>query len=112
MTAWPDTKTQILDILSSAPNHNIAFVFLTATLSRAASELTPVTNEPKGGLSRRLSFRRGNAEDEDTKKRKMRERRYAEIVGPLVCRVDEKEKGSRDRARTVVEMFLRRDEGS
>ncbi|KAI3587492.1 Endonuclease/exonuclease/phosphatase [Fusarium oxysporum f. sp. albedinis] len=112
MTAWPDTKTQILDILSSAPNHNIAFVFLTATLSRAASELTPVTNEPKGGFSRRLSFRRGNAEDEDTKKRKMRERRYAEIVGPLVCRVDEKEKGSRDRARTVVEMFLRRDEGS
>ncbi|KAF4342025.1 inositol polyphosphate 5-phosphatase ocrl-1 [Fusarium beomiforme] len=112
MTAWPDTKTQILDILSSAPNHNIAFVFLTATLSRAASELTPVTNEPKGGLSRRLSFRRGNAEDEDTKKRKMRERRYAEIVGPLVCRVDEKEKGSKDRARTVVEMFIRRDEGS
>ncbi|KAF5717527.1 inositol polyphosphate 5-phosphatase [Fusarium globosum] len=112
MTAWFDTKTQILDILSSAPNHNIAFVFLTATLSRAASELTPVTNEPKGGLSRRLSFRRGNAEDEDTKKRKMRERRYAEIVGPLVCRVDEKEKGSRDRARTVVEMFIRRDEGS
>ncbi|KAF5633676.1 inositol polyphosphate 5-phosphatase ocrl-1 [Fusarium tjaetaba] len=112
MTAWSDTKTQILDILSSAPNHNIAFVFLTATLSRAASELTSVTNEPKGGLSRRLSFRRGNAEDEDTKKRKMRERRYAEIVGPLVCRVDEKEKGSRDRARTVVEMFLRRDEGS
>jgi inositol polyphosphate 5-phosphatase INPP5B/F len=112
MAAWPDTKTQILDILSSAPNHNIAFVFLTATLSRAASELTPVTNEPKGGLSRRLSFRRGNAEDEDTKKRKMRERRYAEIVGPLVCRVDEKEKGSRDRARTVVEMFIRRDEGS
>ncbi|KAG5797115.1 hypothetical protein H9Q69_003870 [Fusarium xylarioides] len=112
MTAWSDTKTQILDILSSAPNHNIAFVFLTATLSRAASELTPVTNAPKGGLSRRLSFRRGNAEDEDTKKRKMRERRYAEIVGPLVCRVDEKEKGSRDRARTVVEMFIRRDEGS
>ncbi|KAF5720171.1 inositol polyphosphate 5-phosphatase ocrl-1 [Fusarium mundagurra] len=112
MTAWSDTKTQILDILSSAPNHNIAFVFLTATLSRAASELTPVTNEPKGGLSRRLSFRRGNAEDEDTKKRKMRERRYAEIVGPLVCRVDEKEKGSRDRARTVVEMFIQRDEGS
>ncbi|KAF4968714.1 hypothetical protein FSARC_3931 [Fusarium sarcochroum] len=111
-SAWSDTKTQVLDILSSAPNHNIAFVFLTATLSRAASELTPVTTEPKGGLSRRLSFRRGNAEDEDTKKRKMRERRYAEIVGPMVCRVDEKEKGARDRARAVVEMFTRRDEGS
>ncbi|KAM0338558.1 hypothetical protein ACHAPQ_002212 [Fusarium lateritium] len=107
---WSDTKTQILDILSSAPNHNIAFVFLTATLSRAASDLTPVTNEPKGGLSRRLSFRRGNAQDEDSKKRQMRERRYAEIVGPLVCRVDDKDKGAKDRARTVVEMFIRRDE--
>ncbi|KAH6953044.1 Endonuclease/exonuclease/phosphatase [Fusarium avenaceum] len=108
--AWSDTKTQILDILSSAPNHNIAFVFLTATLSRAASDLTPVTNEPKGGLSRRLSFRRGNAQDDDSKKRQMRERRYAEIVGPLVCRVDDKDKGAKDRARTVVEMFIRRDE--
>jgi phosphatidylinositol-bisphosphatase len=108
--AWSDTKTQILDILSSVPNHNIAFVFLTATLSRAASDLTPVTNEPKGGLSRRLSFRRGNAQDEDAKKRQMRERRYAEIVGPLVCRVDDKDKGAKDRARTVVEMFIRRDE--
>ncbi|KAF5018824.1 hypothetical protein F66182_9187 [Fusarium sp. NRRL 66182] len=112
MAAWSDTKTQVLDILSSAPNHNIAFVFLTATLSRAASELTPVTNDPKGGLSRRLSFRRGNAEDEDAKKRQMRERKYAELVGPLVCRVDDKEKGGRDRARTVVEMFIKRDEGS
>ncbi|KAM0429710.1 hypothetical protein ACHAPT_006316 [Fusarium lateritium] len=112
-TAWPDTKTQILDILSSAPNHNIAFVFLTATLSRAASELTPATTDPKAtGLTRRLSFRLTNAEDEDTKKRKMRERRYAEIVGSMVCRIDDKEKGAKDRARTVVEMFLRRDEGS
>ncbi|KAI8655224.1 hypothetical protein NCS57_01270700 [Fusarium keratoplasticum] len=110
---WPDTKTQILDILSSAPNHNIAFVFLTATLSRAATELTPATTDPKAtGLTRRLSFRLTNTEDEDTKKRKMRERRYAEIVGSMVCRVDEKEKGAKDRARTVVEMFLRRDEGS
>ena len=111
-TAWSDTKTGVLDILSTAPNHNIAFVFLTATLSRAASELTPVTNDPKGGLSRRLSFRRGNAQDEDSKKRKMREHRYAELVSPLVCRIDEKEKGAREQARTVVEMFIMRDEGS
>ncbi|KAM5356617.1 hypothetical protein ACJ41O_003263 [Fusarium nematophilum] len=113
--AWPDTKTQILDILSLAPNHNIAFVFLTATLSRAASDLTPVTAGSKavGGLTRRLSFRLGGgAEDEDTKRRKIREKRYAEIVGPLACRANDKEKGARERARTVVEMFLRRDDGS
>ncbi|KAK7426641.1 hypothetical protein QQZ08_006819 [Neonectria magnoliae] len=111
-TALPDTKTQVLDILSSAPNHNIAFVFLTATLSRVASELTPATADSKSrGLTRRLSFRLGG-EDENLKKRKIRERRYAEVVGPLVCRVDGKEKGARDRARAVVEMFLRRDESS
>ncbi|KAH6889701.1 Endonuclease/exonuclease/phosphatase [Thelonectria olida] len=112
VASWPDTKAQILDILSSAPNHNIAFVFLTATLSRVASDLVPATSDPKGtGLSRRLSFRLGG-EAEDAKRRKAREKRYAELVGPLVCRVDEKEKGAKDRARTIVEMFLRRDDGS
>lgn len=110
--SWPDTKTQILDILSSAPNHNIAFVFLTATLARVASDLAHATTDPKpAGLSRRLSFRLGG-EAEDAKRRKAREKRYAEVVGPLVCRVDEKEKGAMDRARTIVEMFLRRDDGS
>ncbi|KAF7545186.1 hypothetical protein G7Z17_g9373 [Cylindrodendrum hubeiense] len=109
---WPDTKTQILDVLSSAPNHNIAFVFLTATLSRVAFDLTPATADPKGmGLTRRLSFRLGG-EDENSKNRKIREKRYAELVGPLACRVDKKEKGATDRARTVMEMFLRRDENS
>ncbi|CAM1502685.1 Fc.00g074610.m01.CDS01 [Cosmosporella sp. VM-42] len=112
-SAWPDTKAQILDVLSSAPNHNIAFVFLTATLCRVASELSPVTNaSEQKGLGRRLSFRRGGAEDEDLKKRRVRERRYAELVAPLVCRVDGKEKGAKERARVMVEMFLRRDEGS
>lgn len=112
-SAWPDTKTHVLDILSSAPNHNIAFVFLTATLSRASSELTPVTSDAKtAGLTRRLSFRRAGAEDEDAKKKKIRDRRYAEIVAPLVCRVSDKEKGARERTRAVVEMFLRRDDES
>ncbi|KAH7141259.1 Endonuclease/exonuclease/phosphatase [Dactylonectria estremocensis] len=111
-TAWPDTKTQILDILSSAPNHNIAFIFLTATLSRVASDLTPATSDPKAmGLTRRLSFRLGG-ESESSKNMKIREKRYAEVVGPLSCRVDGKEKGAADRARAVVEMFLRRDENS
>lgn len=116
--SWPDTKTQILDILLSAPNHNIAFVFLTATLSRVASELSPVTTAaaastgPKG-LTRRISFRRsGAAQGEDVKKRRLRERRYADVVGPLVCRVDAREKSVKDRARLLVEMFLRRDEDS
>ncbi|KAI5458501.1 phosphatase family protein [Mariannaea sp. PMI_226] len=106
VASWPDSKAEILDILASAPNHNIAFVFLAATLSRIASELTPTTT-----LTRRISFRLGG-EKEDTRRRRTRERRFAELVGPLVCRIDEKEKGAKDRARLVLEMFLRRDDGS
>ncbi|KAF7563601.1 hypothetical protein G7046_g505 [Stylonectria norvegica] len=109
--AYADTKTHILDVLSSAPNHNIAFVFLIATLSRVASELSPITaNSQRPGIGRRLSFRRGGAEDEDAKKMRIREKRYAEVVAPLVCRVNEKEKGAKERARAMIEMFLRKDE--
>lgn len=110
-TAWPDTKTQILDILATAPSHNIAFVFLTATLCRVTGELSPLTIEARPlGLSKRLSFRRGATEDESVKKRRIREKSFADIVGPLVCRTSDKEKGGKDKARLVVEMFLRREE--
>ena len=36
-------KNAVLDILSSAPHHNIVFVFLTATLSRMIGELSPLS---------------------------------------------------------------------
>ncbi|EPE08612.1 phosphatase family protein [Ophiostoma piceae UAMH 11346] len=36
-------KNIVLDILSSAPHHNILFVFLTATLSRMIGELSPLS---------------------------------------------------------------------
>ncbi|KAK2601605.1 hypothetical protein QQS21_004840 [Conoideocrella luteorostrata] len=108
---WPDAKTQILDIFSSAPNHNIAFVFLTSTLSRVAAELSPTTAEPiMPGLSRRLSFRRG--EDGGEKRMKMRQRRYAEIIGSLAFRTNDRDKAVKERERTVVEIFLGREAGS
>lgn len=112
-SAWPDTKAQILDVFSTEPNHNIAFVFLTATLSRVATELSPRTATPVlKGLTRRISLRRSGTQLEDAKKRRTRERQYAEAVALLVCRVDRKEKGAKERARALVEMFLRRDEDS
>ncbi|PFH56946.1 hypothetical protein XA68_15736 [Ophiocordyceps unilateralis] len=106
-----DAKFQVLDLLSTAPNHNIAFIFLTATASRVATELSPSTEEdqPGGlsGLGRRLSFRRG---DEDgSKRRRARERKYAEILGPLVFRTGAKDKATRDMERTVMDMFLCRE---
>jgi hypothetical protein len=117
---WADTKTQILDILSQAPNHNIAFVFLTTTLARVAAELTPITADQRrsrtGIVGRRLSLRRlhpgSSGDDEGTKKRKAREKRYAEIVGPVACRVSDGEKGAQEKVRVLMEICLQRDDGS
>ncbi|KOS22525.1 Inositol polyphosphate 5-phosphatase OCRL-1 [Escovopsis weberi] len=111
--AWPDAKNQVLDVLSASPSHNIAFVFLAATLARVAGELAPLTQEAaRPLLSRRISFRPGAAEDEAVRKRRARERRYAELVGPLSFRsgANEKERAARERERILTEMFLRRDE--
>lgn len=102
---WSGAKTHILDVLSTAPNHNIAFVFLTSTLGQVATELSPATSEPaRVDIKRRLSFRRG--QDEVSRKRKSMERKYAEIVAPLACRSFDGEKGTRDKQRTMVEMFI------
>ncbi|OAA36183.1 phosphatase family protein [Beauveria brongniartii RCEF 3172] len=112
-SAWPDTKMKILDVLSAAPNHNIAFVFLTATLARVARELIPATTEPPTeGLSRRLSFRRSGETANGTavKKRRARERRYAELLAPLVFRsgggAEGKDRAVRERERAMLELFL------
>ncbi|PHH92945.1 hypothetical protein CDD83_3435 [Cordyceps sp. RAO-2017] len=107
--AWPDIRSQALDMLSTAPNHNIAFIFLTATMSRVAAELSPGTAEGSrlSGLGRRLSFRRG---DEDgSKKRRAREKKYAEVLGPLTFRANDKDKAMKDKERLLLEMFLSRE---
>ncbi|KAL7957908.1 DNase I-like protein [Trichoderma compactum] len=111
--SWPDVKNHILDLLSMSPSHNIAFVFLTATLSRVIGELNPATQPSPalGALTRRLSFRPG--ETEAARKRRVRERRYAEIVSPLLFRTgDDKDKAKKDRERIVLEMFLKKDDRS
>ncbi|KAG6040575.1 hypothetical protein E4U41_000083 [Claviceps citrina] len=112
---WPDAKAQILDIFSAAPNHNIAFVFLTSTLGRVAAELSSVTaarSPPPGLISRRLSFRR--AEDDCERRRRLRERRYADILGPLTlgATASDGDKGARERERMVLEIFLSREADS
>ncbi|KJZ77242.1 hypothetical protein HIM_03563 [Hirsutella minnesotensis 3608] len=107
--AWPNIRSEVLDVLATAPNHNIAFVFLTATVSRMVSELSPYNPDAPGlsALGRRLSFRK--PEDDGSKKRRIRERRYAEILGPLVFRSSEKDKAVKDKERNVIEMFLSRE---
>jgi hypothetical protein len=127
---FEDDKATILDILGTAPNHNISFVFLAATLAKIASDLAPMSkadleiiksnNTARGGLlgRRSLSFRRGGGTPmmealAALEKRQAKERRYAEIFGKVVCRapIPDKDKDKRileDRQRAVVELFLRR----
>ena len=129
--SFEDDKTAVLDILTTAPNHNIAFVFLTAMLAKIVSELSPLTKSELdaiktgnvargvGVLGRRsLSFRRaGGSPAADAlaalDRRRARERRYAEIFGKVVCRapVPDRDKEKRileDKQRAVLELFLRR----
>ncbi|TEA18789.1 Inositol polyphosphate 5-phosphatase OCRL-1 [Colletotrichum sidae] len=119
-----DDKTSILDILSTTPNHNIAFVFLTATLSKVIAELAPLTRSEIETLTvqkpnrRSLSFRRltgGNAAAEAAlARRRTRERRVAEVCGRAVCRVgglpgrDKERKAAEEKMRGVLELFIRR----
>ncbi|XWX00480.1 hypothetical protein V2A60_008500 [Cordyceps javanica] len=112
-SAWPDTKVKMLDVLSAAPNHNIAFVFLTSTLARVARELMPATAESRAeGLQRRLSFRKGGEADGAAKRRRARDRRYAELLAPLAFRSGSggaeaaRDKSARDRERAMLELFL------
>ncbi|EOO01227.1 putative type ii inositol- -trisphosphate 5-phosphatase protein [Phaeoacremonium minimum UCRPA7] len=129
-----DDKAAILDILGTAPNHNICFVFLTTTLSKLISELSPITkaeldalkspSNPRavlGMLGRRsLSFRQNAAAPTAEalaalERRRKRERRLAEIFGHVVCRAQKpaREKDRRaleDKQRAVVELFLKRRE--
>lgn len=132
-----DTKTQILDALSSAPNHNVAFVFLTTALARIASELSSAsanTNATTPQISRRLSFRRPPApaapsEEEMKRRRRAREKRFAELASPAMCRTfasdtstskggtnstnnhnSKEDKATKEKARAVVEICMRSDD--
>lgn len=128
---FEDDKTTILDILSTTPNHNISFVFLTAMLAKVVADLSPLTKEDlnllkadnvgrgMGVLGRRsLSFRRaGGPRTVEAlaalERRRGKEKRVAEVFGKVVCRapVPEKEKDRRileDKQRALMELFLRK----
>ncbi|KAL2162939.1 hypothetical protein VTH06DRAFT_6775 [Thermothelomyces fergusii] len=113
--ALENDRTTVLDILQSAPHHNICFVFLTTALARVVSELAPLSKAdaavlrsaeaalPKGGGGgagrRSFGFVRkatgGAAPAAGSalaaalaalEKRRARERRVAEVLGDVVCR--------------------------
>ena len=129
--AVEDDKAEILDILSSAPNHNISFVFLTTTIAKIISDLAPATKsdpeEPEaatwgvGSLGRRtLGFRRSvtgpaGGSTAAFAKQQAKRRKFAEILGQAVCRApkpgkDKEKRSLEDRQRAVVELFLKKRE--
>ncbi|KAI1499581.1 type II inositol-1,4,5-trisphosphate 5-phosphatase [Biscogniauxia marginata] len=120
-----EVKTVVLDILSTAPHHNISFVFLTSMLTRVANELIPLSKQElealamrkPGSLGRSLSFRRNPApaiNEGAIQRRGAWERKAAEILGVAMCRTSapsnaKEKKIIEDKMRGVVEVFLRRD---
>jgi phosphatidylinositol-bisphosphatase len=125
--AAEDDKAAVLDILSSVPNHNISFVFLTTTLAKIISELSPLSKAALEALRtpgttpnlgrRSLSFRRAALTPPAEavaamQRREARIRCLAHIFGPVICRSNppnkEKEKKTlEDRQRAVLELFLK-----
>jgi len=121
-----DDKAAILDILSSAPNHNVSFVFLTSTVSKILSDLAPVAAPELDGVKwmgrgigsigrRTLSFRRGrhpSGARAGQDLRQMREKRFAEILAKAACRAppatkDKERKTLEDRQRSMLYLFLK-----
>ncbi|KAH6670862.1 type II inositol-1,4,5-trisphosphate 5-phosphatase [Plectosphaerella plurivora] len=120
-----DDKAAVLDVLAATPNHNISFVFLTATLAKMAGDLSPVSRTDAEALTaaqsakrfsrlaRRMTAERQTAEAA-LARRRTRERKFAEALGKVVCRAattgvkDKERKATEDRMRVVVEMFVRK----
>ncbi|KAK8030074.1 type II inositol-1-4-5-trisphosphate 5-phosphatase [Apiospora rasikravindrae] len=107
-----DDKTAILDILATAPYHNISFVFITAIISRVASEIVPLTREELAaldsdnlrmkrassvrglGVLRRTTSSAGRApsgsiegvDERNVQRRLAWEKKVAEILATAICR--------------------------
>ncbi|RYP21392.1 hypothetical protein DL765_002293 [Monosporascus sp. GIB2] len=136
--AVEEARSAVLDILATAPYHNISFVFLTAMLSKVVNELLPLRKADVEALNSRsavagarpigLGFRRrrtGSSEggaaavDEAAIQRRIAwEKRAAEIFGRAICRAGEpgdgkgkERKALDDKMRGLIEVFLRRDGG-
>ena len=113
-----EERTWILDILSAAPAHSVAFTFITFTLSRAANEIAPlrshagdVPTSPSAAFQD--AFRdQLRAEDERGIRRRQVEVAYATVFGEAIVRIPEgvagkARKASEARRTHVVEVFLR-----
>lgn len=127
LTDTEELKSWVLDVLSSSPNHNISFVFLTSTLSRVASELVPVpkaswrnsgtVRSSMDNVRRSLSWKgkapSQPAPDPAVPKREAVERAFAEAFkdaifrGPGASSTAKERKVAEDRKREILEAVLK-----
>ncbi|KAG9245089.1 Endonuclease/exonuclease/phosphatase [Calycina marina] len=105
LTDAEEIKAWVLDVLSSSPNHNIAFVFLSSTLNRVADFLAPL---PRTHLSWKKSPPEGS--EARVERHRAIEKAYADIFAKVVFRtrdVTGKEKRvAEERKRYILESFL------
>jgi inositol polyphosphate 5-phosphatase INPP5B/F len=119
-----DERTWILDVLSSAPNHNISFVFLTSMLSKVAAELAPLprpssirgSGSTRSSMDHRrsLSFKGRSSpigQDPMISRRKAMARRWSEIFAAVIFRAspiarERDRRVAEDRKRQILEVFL------
>ncbi|KAJ5038235.1 uncharacterized protein L3040_007102 [Drepanopeziza brunnea f. sp. 'multigermtubi'] len=121
-----DVKSQVLDVLSSSPNHNISFVFLASMLCRVAGELAPVPNQSRtpteirskfGPVNWSLGWRGAKAAPPPlispaVVRRANAEKAYAECFKDCLFRwpegvKDKERKAGDDRRRDILEAFMR-----
>jgi len=122
-----EERTWILDVLTSSPNHNISFVFLTSMLSKVAAELAPLprpgsTHGSRSARSsidhqRSLSLKgRGSpiGKDPMISRRKAVARRWSEIFAAAIFKTapiarERDRRVADDRKRQILEVFLQGD---
>ena len=121
-----EKRCWILDILSASPTHSVTFTFLTFMLASMATELAPVPSMPTTPATPKTpdpllgdSRARGMSIEPAVVRRKAIERRYAEILAPVMIKAPlpvkvKERKVSENRRREVIEVFLRSkwEEGS
>lgn len=118
-----DKCAEILDILSASPIHSLAFTFITSMLVHVINEIAPFPHYTADATSRSSSEstsrtrQRALSHDPVVVRRKMVERVVAAIVADAVIRApvpnrEKDRKGSEERKREVIEVFLKAMEES
>ncbi|KAI9837450.1 MAG: hypothetical protein M1819_007098 [Sarea resinae] len=108
-----EERAFILERLSSAPTHNVSFMFLTFMLARVANEIAPVPrSDLEDAPASPKSAHQSTSRSPSLAKRQAIDRAYAAIFadamirGPAAQREKEK-RASEERKRHVIEVFLR-----